>query len=360
MLDDLGNDLLRRQRSDLACQCFVTAIKNSTSSGEVPKHLQYKLKVCAREGLVARTFQETALFFREMTQILGLTDEKLGLTDENQDLHLAMEAPKYFAEQFVQLFELLAQTDKKLNLQCITMLMEVLELDNTRIGYAKGLLPAIFELIEKRVAQIHWTGVLNQLWNPAFLHPVDTTPIQLAAFTEELLGETSERCLEFYKKGAAEMVAQGYSSEASLLWKTLTDARESSEGKNCPSILPLLAEHARHLYKNQKHADCLEIIDHAKEVDLSAWNLQTAELLPLRVGALLSLSETHAQLKNESNETPLFSDNLKQIVRDTAMSTETHRKICDVLFDFAEHLRRENKNQRTEIIAMVSDLLRVE
>ncbi|MBS2000697.1 MAG: hypothetical protein JST44_04265 [Cyanobacteria bacterium SZAS LIN-5] len=339
LLSALGYKLFVRDLKEEACEFFFEAVCASIRARRFEKSTNEEIMEMAIQGLTSKQYALWAAKLEDVLKLLALqADESdaFAITHSQTTLHH-------------RLLSTLANGDEKLDLQCIASMNTLVELCRNSIGspFFINILPYIAELLQARINKQYVPGVLDVLWNGAFNSPlvkIYNHYIQpLLIITEQQLGSSTPKSYKYYSHIFEELKKSGLESQQLIVfWRILIGLRESVDGHNSPSLLPLLSALASQYARVNAVRDALDIIERVQLMnlsDLSGINCG-ASTIPSYVEALVNLTAIDLRMPHVNRGRLVFYDEIKKIVKANApherVAEEIRLVLCEAISKFSK------------------------
>lgn len=339
LLSALGYKLFVRDLKVEACEFFFEAVCASIRARRFEKSTNEEIMEMAIQGLTSKQYALWAAKLEDVLKLLALqADESdaFAITHSQTTLHH-------------RLLSTLANGDEKLDLQCIASMNTLVELCRNSIGspFFINILPYIAELLQERINKQYVPGVLDVLWNGAFNSPlvkIYNHYIQpLLIITEQQLGSSTPKSYKYYSHIFEELKKSGLESQQLIVfWRILIGLRESVDGHNSPSLLPLLSALASQYARVNAVRDALDIIERVQLMnlsDLSGINCG-ASTIPSYVEALVNLTAIDLRMPHVNRGRLVFYDEIKNIVKANAqherVAEEIRLVLCEAISKFSK------------------------
>ncbi len=330
----LGDKLFVKDCRDEACNCFFAALFVRTRAKIFSARSLEDIVTIASNAVVTGRYVDTAKSFQDILSLLEIQNDD-SATCELLRTHVQIHC---------HLSSILAKPNVKLDLQSFSGLKELVDQSTKFSGspFYVNILPDIATLLQSRVDKKYIHGILDLLWSSAYDLPVskiyDTYIQPLSIITEQLLGSNTPKSFEYLSKIFAHLKKSKMENQQLIVfWRILIALRESTDGRNSPSLLPFLARLAQQYYDALNYRDCLDVVGRVELTDLSDLSgINTGVVtIPDYVEALVTMTALQLQIGDKDDNPLILIEKITKIVQANAqhesVNSEIHTRLCEIV-----------------------------
>ncbi len=239
----------------------------------------------------------------------------------------------------------LCHSETNIDLQALISLKKLVDYCRKASGspFFVDILPYVAELLNSRVDKRNVVGMFDLLWAGSYESPTvkifDTYIQPLSLVTEQVLGSATPQAFHYYAKIFDQMKkARLEDKQLAVFWRVLIAMRESTDGHNSPSLLPLLASLATQYYEAHAFRDCLDVIERVQMMDLTDLSGINCGIvtIPGYMNALLTLARLNLCIPAENQRAEIFMDLVEKIIRANKsfkeVDEENYKFLCEHVF----------------------------
>jgi phage shock protein A len=334
LLADLGDRFALNELREEACECYSRSIMARIRAKNLDNATRRNLVTISSNALISKIYNPALEQFRRVNKFLEYSDD-LAFYGNVRDLALYGNV-RICSQSQSHLLEQLVDPDSKLDQASFSALKSLVDqnVQFSQTSFALELLPYILELLHSRVDPKFSAEILDELWKVAYDFPptrIFSSYIQpLSIMTEQLLDSGTAKAFEHHTKIFAHLQKSVLEKEQkNLFWRVLIAIREEADGRNSPSLVPLLARLAQQYFELGDSRDCFDICERVRLMDKSDLKGINAGLVtvPQYVTAFFDLTRFYIELKQdyEANELALE-------IREIFVANEEFKEIRNELY----------------------------
>ncbi len=298
LLADLGDKFALNKLREIACECYSKSLTARIRAKNLDCPTRRNLVTISSNALISKVYAPALEQFRSVNKLLEYLGNDLALYG---NVRICSHSQSHLLEQLVD-------PDSKLDQASFTAMKSLVDQNAkfSQITLAIELLPYILELLHSRVDKRFSAEILDELWRVAYDFPparIFSSYIQpLSIMTEQLLGSETPKAFEHHTKIFEYLQKANVEKEQKILfWRVLIAVREEADGRNSPSLVPLLASLAQEYFDMGDSRDCFDLCERVRLMDKSDLKGINAGLvtIPHYVAALFNLTRFYLELKQE-------------------------------------------------------------